>query len=113
MTTSRQDDLRELGLSEAEVEADSRNITRRYRELARERHPDKNRGSKEAFQQLVNAYERLLVTAVSSSHRSHHQNERTTGDTAAPPSRRQEADGRPDFDFLHYHFFRRAQEAQG
>jgi len=56
-TMTRAEDLAELGLADT-GDVDDRDIRKAYLRLSRSRHPDKE-GSKESFQLLVNAYERL------------------------------------------------------
>lgn len=54
---TKAEDLAELGLADNE-DVDERTIRKAYLRLSRSRHPDKG-GTKESFQLLVNAYERL------------------------------------------------------
>ena len=52
-------DLETLGIDIAK-NITTRYVTSKYKKLARERHPDKQGGSNEAFQELQNAYRRVI-----------------------------------------------------
>lgn len=60
MLTPRQEDLAELGLPINTKEIDKQAVRKQYKKLSLTRHPDKEGGSKESFQALKDACDRLL-----------------------------------------------------
>ena len=53
------DDLMIMNIDDSQ-ELTKHHVTAQYKKLAKQRHPDKNGGTKEAFQELQNAYKRII-----------------------------------------------------